>query len=146
MTVTLLVLALMLADPSVALASVQARVNLALGDVLYDVVLVLLGAWFGFLLCLLLLHRLVLVKGDLPHWLRERYARCLGMGSLADRCAAADRARRAHYATILVGTLHDLGGPRLLAPGSEEAFRGMLREAERRYAEAVRPEEASGRG
>lgn len=88
----------------------------------------------GFLVHWVLVFRL-LTRGrpPLPWFAQERLASHLGLEGLRSACARVDEAQRAHYATVLVATLHDLGGPRLLVPGSKDAFWGMIREAERRF-------------
>lgn len=74
-------------------------------------------------------------KGELPWRVKTRLTKYFGWLDWSKACASVEASERASYATILIGTLHDLGGPRLLAPESKAAFDGMIAETERRYAE-----------
>jgi hypothetical protein len=102
-----------------------------------DVVISFLcGGLFGTVLQLLAFRRMLFAgEGELPWKARTRLARYFGYLSLSKTSEQVEASDRAEYAVVLVGTLHDLGGPLLLAPRSKEAFDGMLAEAERRYAE-----------
>lgn len=71
----------------------------------------------------------------LPWMVKTRLTKYFGWISWSKACAQVEIRDRAVYATVLIGTLHDLGGPLLLAPHSKEAFDRMLAEAERRYSE-----------
>lgn len=71
---------------------------------------------------------------ELPWMVKTKLTRHFGWFKWSKACAEVEACERASYATILIGTLHDLGGPRLLAPKSKAAFDGMIAEAERRYA------------
>jgi hypothetical protein len=60
------------------------------------------------------------------------WGRLFGDRSFDDVADRADRARRAVYGIVLLGTMSDLGGPRPI-PSSREATDALLAEAERRY-------------
>jgi hypothetical protein len=104
----------------------------------WDIVFVFLfgflcGGAIGDLAHQMVIQRMLFTYKDLPWRTKTRLARYFGWMRWSNSCAAVETAERAVYATILIGTLHDLGGPLLLAPTSKEAFDGMLAEAERRY-------------
>jgi hypothetical protein len=98
----------------------------------------LCGGLAGTVLQLEAIKTEILEHKELPWRARTRMARYFGWERLAKSCADVEKSDRAVFATILIGTLKDLGGPLLLAPRSREAFEGMLAEAERRYAETCR--------
>jgi hypothetical protein len=99
----------------------------------------LCGGLFGTVLQQLAIQWMLFTDvNGLPWMVKTRLTRYFGWLKWSKACSQVEIRDRALYATILIGTLHDLGGPLLLAPKSKAAFDGMLAEAERRYSEALR--------
>jgi hypothetical protein len=95
----------------------------------------LCGGLCGTVLQQMLIKKMLFTDKKLPWRVQTLLTRYFGWMSWSKSCARVEVSERELYATILIGTLHDLGGPRLLPPSSKQAFDGMLAEAERRYAE-----------
>ena len=84
-------------------------------------------------------YRLALLKilgrdrGAMPWTGKREISRFVGLSKLADFYDEIEREDRVVYATFLIGALTDLGG-RCYIPKSNDGLKGLLAEAERRYA------------
>jgi hypothetical protein len=97
-----------------------------------EIIFLFLGFLSGGLMATVIVQgifqRMCFKDRGLPWRARAKATRFFGFHKWSEGCEKVDKAERAVYATVMLGALHDLGGPLLLAPRSTEAFDGFLAE------------------